>query len=113
MKASLDVKINGDKKVSLTLDADINHLELDTESTVSTTANASVYRMTASKPASVTGYGTIYQAEIKSSGVSFASSVRVSGYNDRKRRDCHRRRTDAHGQHDGGCFAGKHSGRFE
>ncbi len=32
-----DVKINGDKKVSLTLDADINHLELDTESTVSTT----------------------------------------------------------------------------
>ena len=36
--------------------------------------------MTASKPASVTGYGTIYQAEIKSSGVSFASSVRVSGY---------------------------------
>ena len=75
-----DVKINGDKKVSLTLDADINHLELDTESTVSTTANASVYRMTASKPASVTGYGTIYQAEIKSSGVSFASSVRVSGY---------------------------------
>ena len=64
-----DVKINGDKKVSLTLDADINHLELDTESTVSTTANASV-----------TGYGTIYQAEIKSSGVSFASSVRVSGY---------------------------------
>ena len=25
-----DVKINGDKKVSLTLDADINHLELDT-----------------------------------------------------------------------------------
>lgn len=75
-----DVKINGDKKVSLTLDADINHLELNTESTVSTTANASVYRMTASKPASVTGYGTIYQAEIKSSGVSFASSVRVSGY---------------------------------
>ena len=75
-----DIKINGDKKVSLTLDADINHLELDTESTVSTTANASVYRMTASKPASVTGYGTIYQAEIKSSGVSFASSVRVSGY---------------------------------
>ena len=56
------------------------HLELDTESTVSITANASVYRMTASKPASVTGYGTIYQAEIKSSGVSFASSVRVSGY---------------------------------
>lgn len=75
-----DVKINGDKKVSLTLDADINHLELNTESTVSITANASVYRMTASKPASVTGYGTIYQAEIKSSGVSFASSVRVSGY---------------------------------
>ena len=50
-----DVKINGDKKVSLTLDADINHLELDTESTVSTTANASVYRMTASKPASEIG----------------------------------------------------------
>lgn len=108
-----DVKINGDKKVSLTLDADINHLELDTESTVSTTANASVYRMTASKPASVTGYGTIYQAEIKSSGVSFASSVRVSGYTIANGRDRHRRRTDAHGQRDGGCFAGKHSGRFE
>ena len=77
VKTELDDKY---KDATLTLDADINHLELDTESTVSTTANASVYRMTASKPASVTGYGTIYQAEIKSSGVSFASSVRVSGY---------------------------------
>ena len=64
--------------------------------------------MTASKPASVTGYGTIYQAEIKSSGVSFASSVRVSGYTIANGVTATAgRRTDAHGQCDGGCFRRK------
>ena len=76
----MDVAVNGGGKVSLTLDADINSLTVDTESTVTTTANASIYRLAANKPASVTGYGKVYQADVKSSGVSFASSVSVAGY---------------------------------
>ncbi len=75
-----NVAVNGGGKVSLTLDADIAELTLDAESTVSTTANAAVYRLTVNKPASLTGYGSIYQADIKSKGVSFASSVAVSAY---------------------------------
>ena len=75
-----NVATNGGSKVSLTLDADISDLTVDTESTITTTANATIYRLEANKPASVTGYGSVYQADIKSSGVSFASSVDVTGY---------------------------------
>ena len=41
---------------------------------------AQVYRMTIAQPASVTGYGTVYQADIRAGGVSFASSIALAGY---------------------------------
>lgn len=75
-----DVVVNGEERVSLTLDANVDQLTLAGESTVSTTANTQVYQMTVEKAASVTGYGSVYQADIRTDGVSFASSVDVSGY---------------------------------
>lgn len=75
-----EVVVNGEERVSLTLDANVEQLTLVGESTVSTTANTQVYQMTVEKAASVTGYGSVYQADIQTDGVSFASSVDVSGY---------------------------------
>lgn len=75
-----EVVVNGEERVSLTLDANVDRLTLAGESTVSTTANTQVYQMTVEKAASVTGYGSVYQADIQTNGVSFASSVTVSGY---------------------------------
>ena len=75
-----DVRIAGSERVSLTLDAAVDKLEIAGEATVSTTENAQVYQMQVDEPASVTGYGTVYQAEIRADGVSFASSVALSGY---------------------------------
>lgn len=75
-----EVVVNGEERVSLTLDANVEQLTLVGESTVSTTANTQVYQMTVEKAASVTGYGSVYQADIRTDGVSFASSVDVSGY---------------------------------
>ena len=74
------VSVNGAERISLTLDAELTDLMLEGEATVSTTAEAAVYRLTANQPASVTGYGAVYQADIRSNGVSFASSVELSGY---------------------------------
>lgn len=76
----LEVIVNGSERVSLTLDANVEELMLAGESTVSTTANTQIYQMTVEKAASVTGYGSVYQANIQTDGVSFASSVTVSGY---------------------------------
>ena len=75
-----DVAVAGDGRVSLTLDAEITNLEIENEATVSTTASTSVYHMQVRQPASVTGYGVVYQADIHTDGVSFASSLTVSGY---------------------------------
>ena len=75
-----DVVVNGGERVSLTLDANVTNLTLEDEATVSTTAGAAVYHLTADKAASITGYGSVYQADINADGVSFASSVTVSGY---------------------------------
>ncbi|WP_346704201.1 S-layer homology domain-containing protein [uncultured Agathobaculum sp.] len=75
-----EVVVNGEERVSLTLDANVDQLTLAGESTVSTTANTQIYQMTVEKAASVTGYGSVYQADIQTDGVSFASSVTVSGY---------------------------------
>ena len=75
-----DVTVAGDGRVSLTLDAVIDSLTLAGESTVSTTETTSIYSMQVQKPASVTGYGAVYQADIQVDGVSFASSITVSGY---------------------------------
>lgn len=75
-----EVVVNAEERVSLTLDANVDQLILVGESTVSTTANTQIYQMTVEKEASVTGYGSVYQADIQIDGVSFASSVAVSGY---------------------------------
>lgn len=75
-----EVVVNAEERVSLTLDANVDQLTLVGESTVSTTANTQIYQMTVEKEASVTGYGSVYQADIQIDGVSFASSVAVSGY---------------------------------
>lgn len=75
-----DVEVNGGKHVSLTLDAGITNLAMKSESTISTTAGTSIYHMVADKPASITGYGSVYQADINVDGVSFANSVKVAGY---------------------------------
>ena len=75
-----EVVVNAEERVSLTLDANVDQLTFVGESTVSTTANTQIYQMTVEKAASVTGYGSVYQADIQIDGVSFASSVAVSGY---------------------------------
>ncbi|MDO5141651.1 MAG: S-layer homology domain-containing protein [Eubacteriales bacterium] len=75
-----DVLVKGKGRVSLTLDAAVDELVLAGEATVSTTAGATVYRLEAQQPASITGYGEVYQADIKTGGVSFASSVSVLGH---------------------------------
>lgn len=75
-----DITVAGSSRVSLTLDAAVDNLTLESEATVSTTAATSVYSMQVEQTSSVTGYGSVYQAEINADGVSFASSVTVSGY---------------------------------
>ena len=73
-----DVLVQGDSRVSLTIDAEIDGLDLESEATVSTSDNAMIYNMQARAETSVTGYGSVYQANIYTNGVSFASSVTVS-----------------------------------
>ena len=64
----------------MTIDAEIDGLNLESEATVSTSDDAMIYNMQARAETSVTGYGSVYQANIYTNGVSFASSVTVSGY---------------------------------
>ena len=75
-----DVSVQGSERVSLTLDAAIDDLALLSAATVSTSDDTSVYHMEMRAEASITGYGSVYQADIYANGVSFASSVTVSGY---------------------------------
>lgn len=75
-----DVAVDGGSRVSLTLDAAVSNLHLAGEASVNTTAGTSIYHLTADKAASVTGYGSIYQAEINVNGVTIAKDVAVSGY---------------------------------
>lgn len=75
-----NVTLKGDARVSLTLDAAVSQLVTDSEASVSTTANAAVYHLTANQPLTMTGYGSVYQADIQKNGVSIASGVSVSGY---------------------------------
>lgn len=108
-----DVVVNGGERVSLTLDANVTNLTLEDEATVSTTAGAAVYHLTADKAASITGYGSVYQADINADGVSFASSVTVSGYTLGRGGDSHDRRAVGQRFKHGGRGAGKHQRRSE
>lgn len=76
----VSVTVDGDSRVSLTLDGQITDLTLAGESTVSTTADTRIYRMQVQKSASITGYGAVYHADIETIGVSIANSVTLSGY---------------------------------
>ena len=75
-----EITVDGSDRVSLTLDAAVDKLTLASEATISTTAGTNVYHLIADKAASITGYGSVYQADVNAAGVSFASSVTVSGY---------------------------------
>lgn len=74
------VSVRGKDKVSLTLDAAVDELALESASTVSTTEGTQIYHMSVGQDASVTGQGSVYHADIQTGDVSFASSVTVSGY---------------------------------
>lgn len=75
-----NLSTTGNGRVSITLDAAVNSLQLVNESTLSLAANSSVYVLTVQKAASITGYGSVYQADIQVNGVTFANSVSVAGY---------------------------------
>ena len=74
------VAVEADSRISLTLDAEIEELGLLGEATVSTSDDTNIYYLAARDGASITGYGAVYQADILSNGVSFASSVNIGGY---------------------------------
>lgn len=74
------VVVDGDSRVSLTLDAALSDLTIRGDASVSTTANTAIHHMTANAAATVTGYGSIYQADINAKDVSISQSVPVSGY---------------------------------
>ncbi|MDY3617862.1 S-layer homology domain-containing protein [Agathobaculum sp.] len=75
-----DVIVDGDASVSLTLDAAVANMQIDSKAAVSMTANASVYHLTFNEAATLTGYGTVYQADVKKSGISIAKDITVAGY---------------------------------
>lgn len=70
----------GGERLSLTLDASVNTLTLAGEATVSLAEDAKIHYLTIQKPASVTGYGSVYLANVQAADVNFASSVSVEGY---------------------------------
>ncbi len=74
------ISTTGNSRASLTLDGAFNELKLINESLVSLTSNSSVYVLTVTKPSSITGSGTVYQADIQTNGVTFANSVSIAGY---------------------------------
>ncbi len=75
-----NISTTGSGRVSLTLDVALNKLELINESTVSLTSDSSIHILTVTKPSSITGSGSIYQADIQTKGVTFANSVLIAGY---------------------------------
>ena len=75
-----NVTVCGGNKVSLTVDADLLKLTVNAPATVTTTAAAKVYHFRANRAATVTGYGSVYQADVRMDGVSFAKDVTLGGY---------------------------------
>ena len=75
-----NVTVCGGNKVSLTVDADLLKLTVNAPATVTTTAAAKVYHLQANRAATVTGYGSVYQADVRTDGVSFTKNVALGGY---------------------------------
>ena len=75
-----NVTVCGGNKVSLTVDADLLKLTVNAPVTVTTTAAAKVYHFQANRAATVTGYGSVYQADVRTDGVSFTKDVALGGY---------------------------------
>ena len=75
-----NVTVCGGNKVSLTVDADLLKLTVNAPATVTTTAAAKVYHLRANRAATVTGYGSVYQADVRTDGVSFAKDVTLGGF---------------------------------
>ena len=75
-----NVTVCGGNKVSLTVDADLLKLTVNAPATVTTTAAAKVYHLQANRAATVTGYGSVYQADVRTDGVSFTKDVVLGGY---------------------------------
>lgn len=75
-----NVTVCGGNKVSLTVDADLLKLTVNAPATVTTTAAAKVYHLRANRAATVTGYGSVYQADVRTDGVSFTKDVALGGY---------------------------------
>ena len=75
-----NVTVCGGNKVSLTVDADLLKLTVNAPATVTTTAAAKVYHFQANRAATVTGYGSVYQADVRTDGVSFTKDVALGGY---------------------------------
>ena len=75
-----NVTVCGGNKVSLTVDADLLKLTVNAPATVTTTAAAKVYHLRANRAATVTGYGSVYQADVRTDGVSFTKDVVLGGY---------------------------------
>ena len=75
-----NVTVSGGNKVSLTVDADLLKLTVNAPATVTTTAAAKVYHLRANRAATVTGYGSVYQADVRTDGVSFTKDVALGGY---------------------------------
>lgn len=67
-----NVTVCGGNKVSLTVDADLLKLTVNAPATVTTTAAAKVYHLRANRAATVTGYGSVYQADVRTDGVEFS-----------------------------------------
>ena len=76
----VSVAVDGDSRVSLTLDGHVTDLTLAGQATVSTTAGTQVYRMQVDQPSSLTGYGMVYYADIRTDSISIASSIALHGY---------------------------------
>lgn len=70
----------GAERVSLTVDAAVNTLTLNNASTVSLADKAMVHTLIVKEPSSITGTGSIYQADVQANGVTFASSISVKNF---------------------------------
>ena len=75
-----NVTVSGGNKVSLTVDADLLKLTVNAPATITTTAAAKVYHLRANRAATVTGYGSVYQADVRTDGVSFTKDIALGGY---------------------------------
>lgn len=74
----VNASVNGESRITLTLDAALTNLDLNSAVSVSMTSSAAVYQLNCRQVATVTGYGKIYQADIRVAGVSLA--MKPSGY---------------------------------